>query len=361
MESFFILLQKHMNLDVEVNKISFSVVYYHWIKGKMPSFKKEEEYKHVAHMFMYEYINRCVDRIKVDRVESSDLEYMKYLKFNEFQKVSNKMFLQTPHIQEYIGSLFCKAQKTYFALSRFSRVFRLKKAPIQVNTDLYMNPIDRSKTKSILIYQNGANYVFKISDLIHIFNNALSHSPYFFAEPFFPKNPYTNMEFHVGLLYEIYSQIKTSDYKMPILIHAFYLSGFDLDKYAYENEALIRDVYIEDYVKKSTNDILLDRIHLLFRAYDKRKVVHIDPDFPNDRLVSIMRPYLRLKFINEYSLSHTSKRDDAGVILLKKMKEFIKYNPKFGRKYMKKSERFPGKYCRAFNDDHPVFYENDYY
>jgi hypothetical protein len=66
----------------------------------------------------------------------------------------------------------------------------------------------------------------------------------------------------------------------------------------------------------------------------KKNTIHICDDFPQDKLIKIMRPYLYLKLISDYSLVHI-KKIAAKKKLLKKLYEFQKYNPKFGRKFIK--------------------------
>ena len=300
-------------------------------------------------MYCYFYIQKCVAIIQ----DQWDLNV--YIKFREYKRFLENMFLQNRGFPDYIQGLFCKAQRTYFAFSKLARIFRMKRAPLQVDHDMYMNPIDLKNRNTMIIFQNGAKYAFKLSDLINILNTALAHSPDFFADPLFPKNPYTNIEFETGALYEMYDRIKKSDYRMPVLIQAFFCAEFDVDKFAYDNEAVIRDISISDYVKTSANTTLAADIKCMFRIYDKAKQIKIDKDFPADRLVQIMRPYLHLHFVNEYSLHDTTKRNDIYTELQKKMKRFIAFNPKFGRKCMKRGANDLNQFYPDFFCEHPKF------
>lgn len=338
MNSFFNILQKHM------------VPGYNIINGNnLSEFWNHIFGKNAIIVYYYFYIKKCASIID----DQSDLVI--HFKFREYRRILDNMFLQHHGSPDLIQDLFCKAQKTYHAFSKLARMFRVKRAPLQVDHDMYMNPIDIKNRNTMIIFQNGAKYAFKLSDLINILNTALSHSPNFFADPLFPKNPYTNIEFETGALYEMYDRIKKSDYKMPVLLHAFYCAEFDIDKFSYDNEAVIRDISISDYVKTSTNDTLVTEIKCLFRIYDKKKLIKIDKDFPADRLVQIMRPYLYLHFVNQYSLYETTKRNDIFDELDKKMKRFIAFNPKFGRKCMKRCANDENKFYPDFFCEHPKF------
>jgi len=284
---------------------------------------------------------------------NEDLDIWIYEKYQNFSKILDNMFMLNHHKANTLD-LFCKAQRTYWAFSKFALLFKVRRAKLQVSFDMYMAPIDPMKTRSITIYQNGAKYMFKLSDLINIINIALSNSPYHFADPIFPKNPYTNIEFSMGAMYEIYYQIRRSDFKMPLLLNAFFHESFDLRKFVYNHEALIRDVYIEDYVKTSPAETLYLETEIMIKVFNRPKRLRIHHEFPKDRLVDIMRPYLRLYFIYEYSISDTSKRSESYELLREKMNRFIDYNPQFGRKIMKRMDGASG-YHVEFNDKHVEF------
>lgn len=349
MNSFFYILQKHMVPGYNIRNKNTENLFAFW--KHMCVNKAETTNSAAINMYYYFYVKKCRELIQ----GQSDL--IIYFKFREYKNLLDNIFLQCHGSPEYVQDVFCKAQKTYRAFSKLARIFLSKRAPLQVNHDMYMNPIDLKNRNTMIIFQNKARYAFKLSDLINILNSALAHSPHFFSDPLFPKNPYTNIEFEMGALYEIYDRIKKSDYKMPILIQAFFCAEFDIDKFAYDNEASIRDISITDYVKTSTNDTLVPEIKSLFRAYDKLNRIKINKEFPADRLVHIMRPYLHLYYINQFSLYETTKRADVYTELNKKMRRFIEFNPRFGRKIMKEIDANTLVAGSSFYDKHPDFNE----
>jgi hypothetical protein len=230
-----------------------------------------------------------------------------------------------------------------------------------------LNPIDRTTTPHIIIYQTGSGYVFKLSDLINIINTALAHSPQFFVDSMNPRNPYTNLEFNAGMLYKIYWKIRQSNYRMPILFQLYYECEFDIQRFVFEHESIIRDYYIADFVKNTPANELVKHVQQMIKLMDKRKILRIHSHFPNQLLVDIMRPYLKLYMHNVYSISHTDKKFSSYYKLKHKLREFINYNPNFGRKLMVKplyqiitnipAPYSSSKYTESFNTRH-IKYDN---
>jgi hypothetical protein len=214
-----------------------------------------------------------------------------------------------------------------------------------------LNPIE-DKTSSILIYQDGAKYLFRLSDLMNIMHTALSHSVNFFVDPLFPKNPYTNQPFTNAMLYAIYFKIRESTYRMPKLFQLFYEVGFDIDRFLYENEAIIRDVYISDYVYKTPSSYLKPQVMMMIRKMNRKQALRIHKDFPVDHLVNIMKPYLYLYYYHMYSISQTDKKYNTMFSLQSKMKKFFDFNPQFGRIFHTMYRNRSGKLVRKtrFND-----------
>ena len=159
----------------------------------------------------------------------------------------------------------------------------------------------------------------------------MSNSPYFFSEPLSCKNPFNNIPFNKSTLYNIYFRILEFNKIVPILFHLFFLSNFDINKFKEDNECYIRDYAILDYVKTKDKNILFEEIiNMLYNSCVNFKI-RIDNDFPKNKLVSIMRPYLLLYFKSKYSLGIEKQRKCRQELNIKLYK-FYKYSPMFGRK-----------------------------
>jgi len=293
-------------------------------------------------MMMYMYMLECSEKYKTSRIlrntnASIDKKMRECarIKFrglhHMLQRITETDFYTDIHMQNML-ELFTRTQRAYRGFSLLARRWKMRTSYISVQTDLSLSPIDPAKTSSIMILQEGARYRFTLFDLLNIIQGALIHSPNFFAEPLMPKNPYTNIPFSKAALFEIYWAVRQSNFTMPVLLHQFWLAFFDTDLFVYDNEALIRDIHLENYVKKSPVSELYTHVRKMLRTIDKNHVLQIDPAFPKDLLVNIMRPYLKLYMTHMYSISSTDKKYRSLFILQRKLREFIRYNPDFGRR-----------------------------
>lgn len=257
---------------------------------------------------------------------------------------------------------FSKIQKVYFALSKFARICKYKKSNVKINTDLYINELDESMKNVFVLYEDGSRYFFSASDLVNIMNSSLSHTYMFFSEPLKPKNPYNNLPFNKSTLYNIYFFMKKCPFIMPQLFEQFFICNFDIKLFKSENECLIRNFSIKRYIYSSNYDTLYDNIIIMIADIKKRNrkykhFMNIDDDFPQKKLVDIMRPYLHLYYLSKYYVTGTEKKNDSMEKLMDKFDLFVRFNPQFGRKVVK-VERIPKKKVTIeYNDKHMNFYK----
>jgi hypothetical protein len=101
-----------------------------------------------------------------------------------------------------------------------------------------------------------------------------------------------------------------------------------------------------------------------YTAQPKNKIL-IDEDFPEEKLVKIMKPYLLLFYKSEYSLVPHIKFSSLNA-LTSKLNKFQKYNPIFGRKTVSLKKKITSDFKRktyirdyTFNDRHILFNSND--
>ena len=254
-------------------------------------------------------------------------------KFDYFKTVIDNIFISSATKELFIES-FCESQRIYHILCKFANKFKRKRAPLRVQTDLFLNNIHMAQSNVITIFQNGQNYLFTIGDLTNIIDTALAHSYAFFSTPNVIKNPYNNMPFSKSILYSIYFCINQRNYVLSQLFHAYFLCNFNLTKMRSENEVLIRKMYIAHYITKGNVDDLRKSVLKMIRRSSFAKKIYIDKTFPTLQLVGIMRPYLQLYFDAHYSLDMNIKYQSR-YELHKRLRAFYKFNPTFGRKYLK--------------------------
>ena len=261
-------------------------------------------------------------------------------KYKYVKQILENIFIENDMKDFFLESIQ-KIQKIYFSLNKFAFLWKFKKAKIIVQEDLYMNVIEPNAKNSIWIYQEKNKYLFILSDLINIINIALSNSPNFFSEPLSFKNPFNNIPFNKSTLYNIYFQILHFNKLVPMLFHLFFLSNFNLIKFKLDNEFIIREYAIVDYVNTKDENILCNDIIEMINSgiLDNRKKIRIDIDFPKKKLVKIMRPYLLLYLKSKYSLSFYTQVQ-TGRELKNKLEKFYNYCPMFGRKKIELIEVF---------------------
>jgi len=257
----------------------------------------------------------------------------KFYFFNETKK--NAFFLTVSKKSQFL-LYFCKIQRTYFSFQRLAYLWKYKKAKIVVNTDMALNEINENQKNVMCIFHNGSKYLFRIQDLIQIIDAGLTHSYNFFAEPMQIKNPFNNLPFSKSTLYNIYFYIKFNTRLYPELLIKFFQVNFDLSYFLYYNEPLLREYAIKNYTTKSPSSILYNEIFRMLEKYNgqykkEENKILIDPDFPKERLIKIMKPYILLYFNSIYSLTHIIKEQSKKELICK-LNMFQKFNPQFGKK-----------------------------
>jgi hypothetical protein len=239
------------------------------------------------------------------------------------------------HVKDEMMSTYSVVKKMYNGFSRLAYLWKFKRAPIQIREDMCMNELDENHKHTFILLQNNFKYFFSIKDLIKIIKNGLMNSSYFFPYPTVAKNPYNNVSFNDSTLYNIYFIIKNSSFVIPSLIHQYFICSWDLDLFFKENEGLIRNELIQDYITSSHFETLYPEVKFMLTNDNYGKHLKIHKDFPKEQLVSIMKPYLHLYLHVTYNTHGTFKRNEYIHLFYRKMKLFYLYNRLFGRKIIK--------------------------
>ena len=270
--------------------------------------------------------------------------------------------------------LFNKIQKIYHILNKLIIRYKYKKSKIIIDTDLHLNNINIHDKNVICILHNGLKYLFKINDILKIIYTSLTNSYLFFSQLLPIKNPYNNIPFGKSILYYIYyfftNNITIYSIKNEYIdvFLKFKECNFNMTKFVNKYEHIIRDYSIKNYINNSTKQELRLEINHMLNLFNSNKEynkqINIDKEFPNDELIKIMTPYLYLKMLSEYSLVNLIKSKSI-IILNKKLIEFQRFNPKFGKKIFKiKYATINGqkKICETsytFINDHKKFNIHD--
>jgi len=299
--------------------------------------------------FAYSIVNSmsfkkgALDYYSVHTDENIELTFTQY-KFKILkQNILESAFINKEKKSYYLYS-FEKAQLLYHFFCKCARQFKIKKAlPSPSNLDFHMNDLSKlDKNLLIKIYDDKTriNYTFRLSNILTIIKTSLSNSVEFFSEPHKIKNPYTNVEFTDAQLYTIYFKLRNSSFVMPTLFHLFFKHQFNLKEFELYNEPLIRTISIKQFLNSDNTDEKCCYILYMLRDYQQYlPSISIHPQFPNDVLLKAFDNMLVLYMNAEFSLIKLIRQKNKN-LLIKKLKLFNEYNPKFGRKIYERNNDF---------------------
>lgn len=261
------------------------------------------------------------------------------IKYKLLNDSLNNVFLSNEIKNEYMD-IFCKIQNIYFSIVKFKNVYKYKKYNTLINTDLLLNPLSINNKHCFQLIQNKCKYLFSLNDLINIFDKSLSNSSYLFSTLSPIKNPYNNIVFNKSTLYNIYFFIKSKTIRNVELIDKYFLCEFNLIKYNRDYKYLIREYIIKNHINNCSNELfreIVDDMLNDFNHIEGKRIkdrICIDEEFPINELRVIMKDYVLLYVISQYSLIE-HKKIYACDRLKNKLTKLKNYNPLFGRKYFK--------------------------
>lgn len=301
--------------------------------------------------YFQEDVKTRVIKLLIDTLVMIPLKDSVQTKFQYLKTVLDNTYLYDEQKRSFLQQ-FCKAQKHYRILTRMVHNYKWRKAPLQIARDIYLNPISESGYNVMTILQNNNKYLFTVTDLKNLIETAISNSPYYFSEPLPVKNPYNNMPFDKSTLYNIYFFMKTRLFVLSSTFHEYFLCNFNLKRFRDNNEVMIRKHTLKTIISTTSVGELYKSIDVMISTMGFNKKICVDTNFPKDRLLEIMKPYLNLYYKYLYSLD-ISERYFSKSLLKTKLGEFYNYNAQFGRKLLKNN-------AFGYNDDHIKFTSLDY-
>jgi hypothetical protein len=394
METFLKILQHHANISI--NETKSSEINFTEIRSQeLEEFAKQSclsnpsipNYQLLFYMKTirkkYEEVLELSKRKETEEYsqeKTNEYPFQSYVhhKFDYIYKtIIENIFLNKQH-KDDIENIFFKTQRTYHIIKRALYRYRFYKAPTRIQTDLCLNAIDIHHINTFILYKNKVKYCFAVRDLIHIIITAITNSFEFFMEPIDPKNPYTNIPFTKADLYNMYFCMKKSSHIIPPFITSFFILNFDLDLFTLNNEGAIRENTIKKYVMNSTiNQLYIEIMEMIDDYFEismivfstklkmkkkEYKTIVVDKEFPKERLVNIMCPYLYMYLMSTEYITGTEKRAIAKRIFKHMIRRFINFNPNFGRKCINKvfcttkeggPFSFITKLETTYKDEHP--------
>ncbi len=258
-------------------------------------------------------------------------------KFVVIKEIIDNSFI-TEEKKDNLLSYVCVTQRCYNKFKKIYRMYLYKKMKKYNNdTDLCLIPLNNFKN-NIEIIQENTVFTFKINDLIRLITEALTASYDLFLESKLPKNPYNNVEFENHNLYNIYFHIQLkTNITMPLLLKFFFLCDFSVKKLIVHHESYLKDIIISNFVKNSDDyDKIYDH---LINMTEGSSILNIHDDFPKNEVIVKLKHCLLDYLLSEYSYNPSKKRQHKR-ILLSKLKQFSRENPRFGRVYRRISSNY---------------------
>jgi hypothetical protein len=291
-------------------------------------------YQQAFYGMTHVYSKYCHCRLKYSR-----FDFLTYTYFNIFNQRYQSNYMR----------LFYLTQKMYRGFTQLARLYKYRRANVFNTCDLVMNDFSREalvyprrwsddNPRVWSVLQNKTLFFFSQRDLCQAWNSALSNMPYFIQDPLALKNPYNNVPFHHGDLHNIWLFLRQGSMKIPRLIYYFHRCNFCLKLFAERHGDDIREVGFLNFVNNETPRLMMDCIDDMVE--DHAEWIKIDPDFPRDRLMEVMRPYVYLFLCVRYN---TKNRNKNKQLLRKLLLKFHMVSPTFGRKLVTTSRNIFGK------------------
>jgi len=293
--------------------------------------------------------NNCISQLKEKEMKKTKPEY-KYFNLDYFMSFINRLSkIQTYYDmneqlfvsienKNIFNIIYNKTSRCYNAFNRFSILCKIKYTKkYECNTDLCMNDLSEHKTCQIIkLVEDERVYAFWGKDLYNLIKKKLTNNYQMYPEPLCIKNPYTNKEFTLANLYNIYFSLKEMVWGNPYLYECYMKTNFNISYFLEFYSAEIREEVINEMVRFMSDDDMYKNINKMLKL--NKSVVGnrtINKNFPKDILRKYMLGYIKLFLLSLHSIC-CSKKFYYLRILRTKLKTFFKDNAMFGRELSKR-------------------------
>lgn len=323
------------------NNIEFYTALYEYELREKPSNDKNKSTDISVKLFLFNFMLNLINK---------NVQH----KYISIKNILDNKFI-TEEIKDVIMNHLCSAQRIYQILNRWVFRYKYKRMKPHNDCDLYMNPITENQRNVVAVLQNGQKYLFAVNDIVNLIDNALCNMNSYTASPKAAKNPYNNMPFEKAILCNIYFFLLKRFSKVPQLIQQYFYSGFNLTTFRNNNEFLIRNMFVDKYMKGCDYDKMRRHINEMLRQVKYYGKIMIDSEFPREKLTKIMYPYVELyikylyAYSNELCLYYIRE-------LRKKLVRFYVYNPNFGKRMLNTVTQ-----KMYIDDKHPEYININYF
>ena len=244
---------------------------------------------------------------------------------------SLKNTFMSKSIREEFILHFCKFKRTYWAFTRLARIWKIRRIPIRIQCDLYMNELTPSNPNTYTLIHPKGIYLFSLQNLNRIILDAITYRSGLFVEPLPIKNPYTNDVLTKSDLFNIYFASLNANIRIHEMNERFFRCEFDVFNFKMNYETELRDYAIVQYAKTSSVNDLAQDVDDMLRIHNMTKRINIAVGFPQKILVDTMRPLLKFYLLERYSFSSITRKYSASKLKMRLI-QFADTNPIYGRR-----------------------------
>lgn len=238
---------------------------------------------------------------------------------------------------ETILNYFNKVKKIYNIFSYLVRLYRWKKYKhSSVDVDLCGDSLDTlPEIHKIQLIQNKTIYTFRISDLLNIWKNALTTSIYLNPIPKLPKNPYTNIKFTIADLVNIFIKTKKTNFTVPLPIEIFWRCLMNINKFKFEGYDVLKEYAIINYINNydDVQTFYIDIVNMINSLTCELNNIRISVNHSFENkviIVNTLKPFLKYYLLSK-NTGNPLKKTFYFKQTIRKLKNFFKDNPTFGR------------------------------
>ncbi len=264
--------------------------------GAMKRARLERTHQKVAHILIESFYADALNEETKDNAGGSrevPSRNRRFLTKHKLFHIKHNIITDAESVLEF-ENLFAKLQRTYFGFALLARIWRLKKARVQIDSDLFMTPLNPAHKHTFQLLQNGNIYYFSARDLCKIITNAITNSSFLFSEPQIARNPYNNIAFNKADLCNIYWKIRESLCVVPTILDLWFRYGFDVYKLRKLHEHEFAEYAVTNYVNGLSVQQLCEEIYEMIHEMGMQNYIQPDPSFSAERFANDMKPYLRL-------------------------------------------------------------------
>jgi len=138
-----------------------------------------------------------------------------------------KLYIYKLIVRETDKQIYHDLFTVHRRLSKFVTRVKYLCAKCANTKNLYGDPL---KPRHVSVLEKNQIYKFDYFEMFKLIKEKIYYHEHFFLMPKMPANPYTNVPFKLHNLYNIYLQLLTSSYLLPINVKIFMNVNFDLNK-----------------------------------------------------------------------------------------------------------------------------------